>query len=116
MKLEFDKLKRYETIFILDGSDSDRDGNKFQENLKTFIDELGGEILETNNMGQRQLAHPIRKKSTGCYLDLIVSLPQDKVQEFKEKFRLDSSILRLEIFSYVEPPVAVKSEEPNHSG
>lgn len=115
MKLEFDKLKRYETIFILDGSDSESGGNKFKENLKALVDELGGEILETNDMGQRQLAHPIRKKSTGYYLGLIVSLSQNKVKEFKDKFRLDSSVLRLEIFSYTDPPKAIKSEPLNQS-
>ena len=96
-------MKKYETIFILDESRFTGEGKNFIENLEPVIQEMGGEILETEELGHRQFAHPIKKKPSGIYWDIVMNLPVGKVNEFKDKFRLDQSVLRLEIFNYDRP-------------
>ena len=96
-------MKKYETIFILDEARHADGGNAFTESLKSLVEEMGGEILETEEMGHRQFAHPIKKKPSGIYWDIVINLPVNKVNDLKEKFRLDQSVLRLEIFIYDRP-------------
>ena len=104
-------LNKYETIVILDERRNEDGGKVFIESFQEFIKELEGITLETEEMGLRQLAHPINKKSSGYYWDVIIELPPNKVLEVKEKFRLDQSVLRLEIFSYDRPEKEVKTEQ-----
>ena len=105
-------MKKYQTIFILDDSKSPDSGKGFIENLKTTVEETGGNVLETEEMGYRQFAHPIKKKAGGIYLDITIDLPVDKVGEFKERYRLDSSVLRLELFCFDRPAKSIlKTEE-----
>ena len=96
-------LGKYESIFILDERKMEDSGNSFIENLRSIIKELGGETLETEEIGNRQLAHPIKKKSSGNYWDVVFQLPKNQIVALKEKFRLDTTVLRLEIFSYDRP-------------
>ena len=102
-------MKEYESIFILDSEGFEKGADGFLEVLKPFVDGLGGKVGDVNDMGPRQFAHPIKKKQIGHYLDIILSLPEDKVADVKDKFRLDSSVLRTELFIYEPPPV--KKEE-----
>lgn len=97
-------MKKYETIFILDEAKFTGGADAFVGQLTPYIEELGGKIVEHRDMGQRQFAHPIKKKSSGRYLDIIVELAKDKIVELKDKFRLDPTVLRVEVFSYEPPP------------
>ena len=96
-------MKKYELIFILDEAKFSDGGKDFMENLKTWIEEAEGKVLELQDMGCRQMAHLINKKSTGLYWNLIFDLPESKVIELKDKYRLNSAVLRLEIFIYDRP-------------
>ena len=98
-------LKDYECLFILESGNFEDAGKSFIEDLDPVIKELGGEIKETKDMGHRQFAHPIRKSNSGLYWVVIASIDSGKIGEFKEKFKLNSSVLRLEIFNFVPPPV-----------
>ena len=84
-------MKKYITIFILDDKKSDISAESFISQLETNIKEFGGTIVETNNMGIKELAHPIKKNNTGLYLDVVVNLPKDKVILLKDKYHLDTS-------------------------
>jgi ribosomal protein S6 len=96
-------LKKYETIFILDDKKFEDGANSFIGILEPILVELSGEIVEINDMGHRHLAHPIGKNATGNYINIVINLAKDKVVELKKKFRLDPSVLRVEIFSYDRP-------------
>lgn len=104
-------MKQYEIIFILNSTKVEAGVKAFMERFVPFIQELGGAIVTHQDMGQRQFTHPIKKQSSGHYLDVVVQVAADRVAAIKEKFRLDSSILRLELFHYVEPPKAAQNVE-----
>ncbi len=95
-------MKKYEVILILDDRKSDESSN-IADNVKNQVCTLGGEVLETQEMGHRQLAHPIKKRSTGIYWNIIAMLPPRKVVDLKECFRLNDDFLRMDVFCYEQP-------------
>ncbi len=96
-------MKKYESIFILDKGKNE-DGTKgFLDQLESITKEIGGGIVETNEMGHRTLAHPINKISSAVYLNVILNAPADGVVKIKDKFRRDPKVLRADIFNYTRP-------------
>jgi small subunit ribosomal protein S6 len=67
-----------------------------QENLKlvTFIKEIGGEIIETDEWGKRILAYEIQKMKDAYYFVNHFTLSADKVSELDRYYRLDELIIR----------------------
>jgi ribosomal protein S6 len=54
-------------------------------------------------MGRKQFAREIKKKKTGIYLDIIHEMDADKVIELREKYRLNESVLRMQVYNYDRP-------------
>ena len=102
-------IKKYECIFILESRNFEDNGKGFIEDLGPVVNELGGEIIETQDMGHRQFAHQIKKSTSGLYWTVIINLENAKIEEFKDKFKLNSSVIRLEIFNYSAPPTPVEA-------
>lgn len=105
-------LRKYEAVFILDERKFDDGGDAFitrkvAERIKT----LGGEPLEHDNMGKRQLVYPINRKNTGHYWAIIFNLAADKAKEFKDTYKLDAAVLKLEVFLH-ERPAVTRLERP----
>lgn len=102
-------LKKYECIFILESRNFEDAGKSFIEELGPFVEELGGEVIESQDMGHRQFAHQIKKSNSGLYWAVIINMENSKIDEFKERFKLNSSVIRLEIFNYASSPVPPKT-------
>ena len=100
-------MKKYEAIFILDDRKADDGGKNFITEVETAIGEFGGGAARSESMGRRQFAYPIKKKRGGIYWDVVFELPEDKVAELKNRYRLNPTLLRLEIFIYDRPKVTV---------
>ncbi len=98
-------MKKYESIFILDQQKYEDGGKSFIENYKSAIIELAGEVDEVNDMGIRQLAHPIKKQPTAIYWDVVFRLDPIRIAELKDKYRLDETVMRYVIFNYDRPAV-----------
>ncbi len=96
-------MKKYEAIFILDDQKVDDNGNAFAKKAEATIAELGGSVAEVVNMGQRQMAYMLRKRSTGLYWSIVCELPESQVVVFKERYRLDEAVLHLEVFIFDRP-------------
>jgi ribosomal protein S6 len=96
-------LKKYEAVVILDDRKHSDGGEGFIAEFTQNVEGLGGSVGETEEMGRRQLAHPINRRNAGRYWDLTIELPPAGVAELKEKYRLDRTVLRLEVFIYDRP-------------
>jgi small subunit ribosomal protein S6 len=57
----------YELGVIIDPEVSPEDETATLERLETIITDAGGEMLDKDAWGRRQLAYPIRKKNFGVY-------------------------------------------------
>ncbi len=96
-------MKKYEAIFITNNQKNEEGLANFIKETETLITSLDGIVHQTEDLGARQFAHPINKKTMGHYISIATSLPENKVIELKEKFRLDPNVFRVEVFSYDKP-------------
>jgi len=90
--------KKYEAVIILDDQLHEDGGTVFIEAFTSAVGELGGTIEKNENMGRKQLAYPIRKKTSGLYWHSFMLLTPDTVSSLRERYSLDQTILRLELF------------------
>jgi small subunit ribosomal protein S6 len=98
-------MNKYEVVFILDPKKVDDGGDAFIAQATQRIEEqLGGKIAETTNMGRKHFARPIGKHRAGVYWDLIIDMNPDQVAALQDSYRLDSAVLRLQVFTYIAPP------------
>ncbi len=100
-------MRTYEAVFVLDERQYEDGGEAFSQELVKLIEELGGRVQERTSMGRKQFARPIRKQHAGIYWDFIFAMDPEKVIELKEKYRLNDSVFRSEVFLY-EPAAAAK--------
>jgi small subunit ribosomal protein S6 len=95
--------KKYEAVIILDDQMHEDGGTVFIETFTSAVGELGGTIDKNESMGRRQLAYPIRKKTSGVYWHSFMQLAPDTVSALRERYSLDQTILRLEVFINERP-------------
>ena len=62
-------IKQYETVFIATPVLSDAQMKEAVAKYTGFIKENGGEIVYEEDWGLRQLAYPIKKRTSGFYYD-----------------------------------------------
>lgn len=106
-------MNRYEVVFILDPKKVDESGDAFiAQATERIQDRLHGKVAETNPMGRKHFARPIGKHRAGVYWDLLVDLPAEQVAALQESYRLDSAVLRLQVFSYTPPPPPLPGTNP----
>jgi small subunit ribosomal protein S6 len=94
-------VRTYDVVFILDEKRLEDNGESFANDVAQFVASLGGEVKERNIMGRRIFTRPIGKHTAGLYWEFVTDLDPAKVAEFKEKYRLNSTVLRLAAFHYV---------------
>jgi len=100
-------LKNYELLTVfkpnLDADEVEKNLSKIEKDIKKF----GGSIVESNKIGRKKLAYEIQKFRDGFLVSQVISLPEDKVADFKRLLRLNDSILRI-MFLDVTKKYAVK--------
>ena len=87
-------MKNYELMAIfkpnLDGEEVD----KLIDKIGSVITEFGGKVESVDKVGRKKLAYEIQNFRDGYFSTTIMSLPADKVAEFKRQLRLNDNILR----------------------
>lgn len=70
--------------------------------LKELVSSLSGSVTDEKSMGNKQLAYPINKIETADFYELSLSLPSDKMTEFKKKLTFEENIIRYLLLSKEE--------------
>lgn len=96
-------MNTYETVFILDNRKVDDRGEGFSRGVRQHIESLGGSVDHVESLGRKTFARPIGRHRAGVYWDFIMQLDPARVDGFRERYRLDNTVLRLEMFRYEEP-------------
>lgn len=68
--------------------------DKIIEKINSVITEFGGNVESVDKAGRKKLAYDIQNFRDGYFTTTILSLPADKVAEFKRQLRLNDNILR----------------------
>ncbi len=106
-------MKKYECVIIFDESKLEGGGEAAAANISEFIASIGGKVESSESLGRKTFSYPIKKKNSGLYWDLIIELANDQVAALKENFRLDDSILRMEVLIFDRPaePVTLSTRK-----
>ncbi|MFW5802314.1 MAG: 30S ribosomal protein S6 [Verrucomicrobiota bacterium] len=97
-------MKTYEAVFILDERYVEDGGEAFAADVEKVIGTLGGKPVEKKSLGRKTFAREIKKKKSGIYWQFVLELAPEKVAELQERYRLNQTVMRLEVFLYEEPP------------
>ena len=96
-------MKKYDAIFIVNDRKFDDGGEAFTKKVEETIVKLGGSDVTVKNMGRKQFARPIGKRTAGLYLRFFFNIDEQTVAEFIESFRLDNAVLRTVVYNYDIP-------------
>lgn len=91
---EEERMRRYETIFILRPNVGEDEINRVIENTTQIILNEKGTILEMNKWGMKKLAYLIKKESLGYYVYCDFAGTPAAVAEIERKFRIDDMVLK----------------------
>ena len=86
--------RTYEVMFIVDTDITEDDITRLNESLQQVIREQGGTITKSENMGRRQLAYPIGRKTEGHYVLFEVDGSGREIAELERRMRVNDQVLR----------------------
>lgn len=88
-------MKNYELLAIfkpnLDVEEVDKNLLKLEETITSYK----GKVLSTDKIGRKKLAYDVQKFRDGFFVNQILSLPEDKVVDFKRQLKLNDNVLRI---------------------
>lgn len=87
-------MKNYELMTIFKPNLDAEEIEKIIDKFNSIITEFGGKIISVDKSGRKKLAYDIQNFRDGYFTTTILSLPADKVAEFKRQLRLNDNILR----------------------
>ncbi len=87
-------MKKYELLTIFKPNLDAEEVDKAIEKINSIITEFGGNVDSVDKSGRKKLAYEIEKFRDGFFTTTVLSIPADKIAEFKRQLRLNDTILR----------------------
>jgi small subunit ribosomal protein S6 len=86
-------LNNYELMFILAAALEDDVKEAMIETVKGIISN-GGEVVQTDVLGIRKMAYPIKKKNEGYYVVMRFRAPAELPKELDRRLRISDNAIR----------------------
>ena len=87
-------MKSYELLTIFKPNLDAEEVDKAIEKISSVVTEFGGSVASVDKSGRKKLAYEIQNFRDGFFTTTILSLPAEKIAEFKRQLRLNDTILR----------------------
>ena len=87
-------IKQYESTVIVTPVLTDTELKQLLSGYIDFLKSNGAEIVHEDFWGMKQLAYPIKKKTSGFYYAVEFNAPNDVIDKLELAFRRDENILR----------------------
>lgn len=87
-------MKQYELLVIFKPNADADEVDKLIAKVSSDAEALSGNTDSVDKIGRKKLAYEIQNFRDGFFTNFVLSLPEDKVAEFKRQLRLNDSILR----------------------
>jgi len=91
-------------MLILDSTRYARDPEGIANQIHTFVQEAGGEVLVSRLWEERRLAYPIKGHRKGTYWLIYFRVEGPKIDEIRHRCHINEAILR-ELFLKVDPRI-----------
>ncbi len=86
--------RTYEVMYIVDPETPVDKIGKLNEAVGALIEKQGGTVVRMDDIGQRTLAYPIRKKTEGHYVLFEVDGSGQEIMELERRMRVNDMIMR----------------------
>jgi len=110
-------MRLYEVVYILDPALDQAAVTAKLEKFHALATAQGGEVVAVDHWGNRQLAYPVKKKSSGYYVVAQFRSGGEVLPEFERLLRLDGEVIRyLLVINEGEPTKghSIVAEIPAH--
>jgi len=87
-------MNKYEMMFIVRADSDEANVTKTAENLKNVITSMKGVITDSKDLGNKELAYPIKKQTVGYYFVVNFDATKEIVEELDRKARIDENVIR----------------------
>ena len=91
-------MNHYETVFILSPVLSADQTKETVDKFTGMIADNGGTVVNVEEWGQRKLAYPIKRLSTGYYVFIEFDAEGDFVDKLEVNYRRDDNVIRFLTF------------------
>lgn len=87
-------MRLYEVVYIMDPALDESAVDAKLEKFHELVTSSGGEVSAVDHWGNRQLAYPINKQSSGYYVVAQFTADPDALPEFERLLKLDDEVMR----------------------
>jgi small subunit ribosomal protein S6 len=87
-------MRLYEVVYILDPALDENAATTKLEKFHALATSQGGEVAAVDHWGNRQLAYPVRRQSSGYYVVAQFTAAADALPEFERLLKLDAEVMR----------------------
>ncbi|MBS6603362.1 MAG: 30S ribosomal protein S6 [Brachyspira sp.] len=87
-------MKTYELLTVFKPNLDAEEVDKLIAKLNDTVAGLEGKVESTDKIGRKKLAYDIQNFRDGFLVSSVLSLPAEKVAEFKRQLRLSDNIIR----------------------
>ena len=108
-------VRAYEIVYIFDTALTEEQVGEKLEKFHKHITDGSGEITAVDQWGKRQLAYPIKKRTSGNYVVVQFTADTALLPELERTLKLDEDLMRyLIVLSEGEPtaPMSIATREP----
>lgn len=88
----------YELIYFISSKIEKKQKEILIDQINSFIAELGGKILDRKDLGEKQLAYPVKKEKVADNLVIYFELDAEQFKKLEQKLKSVNEILRWQIF------------------
>ena len=101
-------MRNYEIVFLVHPDQADQTSSIISK-LDNLVKDSGGNVHRSENIGNRKLAYPIQDQFKASYGLLNVECNQETIDEIKNSFKFNDSIIRNLVLSVMSLLMAPKS-------
>ncbi len=87
-------MRTYELVFIAHPSLEEEGLQGLVDSVRDYVTDAGGNVIDVDHMGRRQLAYPIRNRREGYYVRVHADLEPSAVAEVEHELNLREDVLR----------------------
>ena len=88
-------MRKYEIMFVVKPDLEEAEIKKVAEDMKSVLESNNAKVLETKEMGQKDLAYEMNKYKTGYYFLFTIESEDDKAtKEFDRLALINENIIR----------------------
>ncbi len=87
-------MKTYELLAIIRPNMDSEEVDGIVDKLSELVKSYNGEVKNISKMGRKKLAYEVQKFRDAYFTAIQLSIPEQKVAEFKRQLRLNDAIIR----------------------